>query len=70
MYPIVRTGIKRYGAADDGWLDVDAAPGAAPNTGAFFCPFFFSAMNGNTCTGNVFWSLEWAFTIECRGSKL
>ena len=43
--PTFNTGISA-GAMDKGWLDVDYAPGAAPNTGSFWCPFLFFACNG------------------------
>lgn len=70
--PIINTNISRFGSADDGWLDVDAAPLAAGNQGAFFCPFLFmscDSTNGNV-TGTIDFVLEWTVTVECRGSKL
>ena len=62
----------RAGASDKGWLDVDAAPAAAPNTNAFWCPFLFLAAttSGGNCTGNLYNWLEYEITVECRGSKL
>lgn len=68
--PVFSTSI-RAGAQDKGWLDVDAAPGAAPNQGAFWCPFLFlSATAPNATTGALQLYTEYLITVECRGSKI
>jgi hypothetical protein len=59
------------GKQDQGWLDVDAAPATAPNTGVFWCPELFVAGNGpSSATGSLWLSMEVSLIVEFRGTKI